>query len=530
MAILPPFKNSIYFFTKFYFQCEARFSKVNLLNTLFILVFLTCGLRRIYFYESKQIILYFFFSSTQKTPKKKKIPKCKCCDNQIDDTCHMIYGKKGRAQNLEGLIFDCIGRKVTEAGGSHQVICDDCFERLKQIQKFKQECASKHTENNVSESEEEEEDDEEDEDVQIQEDEEVLKQLDKIIAETTEQPIIVDTPPKDVKIVENPCEDDEVTFVNETKLENDPAVKKHVTFGKTLTPSSLKLISTSGLKLTKIDPKLFNSKFKIDPKKLKPISPEVLSQLGNFNKFRKGILKTPEPTETVKEIEEEIETPAPAPKKLKLDFHEITFDENSTIEEKMPEPLIELKGEIPDNFEILSKIDENEKNQFKPTFKSESPVEFDNSELLTEMIPQPMEEENDENPKSVVDFEENLSFTKIDKKNDINKLEVMTEEELVKILGDETEDDAEFYNSKLLNSTNEPAPVIDSDSDSSSNQLMTNTLNNNSGYVEVVEPFDYNETIEFTSMQHNDDNTGQFQEGFACRVSFFFIVNRLVRR
>lgn len=463
----------------------------------------------------------------------------------------MIYGKKGREQNLEGLILDCIGRKVTESAGLNQVICDDCYERLKQIQKFKQDCALKKSENNVSESDEDDDDDDDDEEEEvhpeeesvlpIQVEEEVKKINETVIPEiiipetiipetiipesmeidiTPEPQLETENSKIDTKNLED-NDEEEVTFVNETKL--DSSVLKHLTFGRNKNLTNLKLISTSGLKLTKFDPKLLNSKFKVNPKKLKPVSSEILSKLENFNKFRKGILKTPEqPTEPIKEIELEI-VEIPEAKKLKLEFDEI-----SKIE---AEPLIELKDDIPDNFEIVTKMVETENKLetpiIKETFKREPPIDFDNNsefpELLTEMIPQP-EEQTGQDTKMVVDFEEELSFTKIDKKNDINKLEVMTEEELVKILGSGTEDgDSEFYSSKVnLNSSN-LSGVNDSDSDSSHELFLATEFTQNFIYDEVVDPFDYNETIEFTSMQHNDDNSGQFQEGFACRVSLVLI-------
>lgn len=431
----------------------------------------------------------------------------------------MIYGKKGREQNLEGLILDCIGRKVTESAGTNQVICDDCYERLKQIQKFKQDCSVKKSENNASESDEDDDDDDEEEEEEVNpaeesvvpmQEEEVLKEVEEVknIDEKSIQETDITPEPQlenatmDTKIAEN-NDEEEVTFVSETKL--DSPVKKHVNL------TNLKFISTTGLKLTKFDPKMLTSKLKVDSKKLKPVPTEVLNKLGNFNKFRKGILKTPEPSEPIKEIELEV-IEIPESKKLKLEFDEI-----SRID---AEPLIELKDDIPENFEIVTKIVETENKletpMIKETFKREPPIDFvdNNSEfpdLLTEMIPQPEK-----------DFEEELSFTKIDKKNDINKLEVMTEEELVKILGSGTEDgDSEFYSSKVnFNSSNNMSGIIDSDSDSS-NELLAKKIKQNFGYAEVVDPFDYNETIEFTSMQHNDDNTGQFQEGFACRVSLF---------
>lgn len=439
----------------------------------------------------------------------------------------MIYGKKGREQNLEGLILDCIGRKVTESAGTNQVICDDCYERLKQIQKFKQDCALKKTENNASESEEDDDEDDDDNNddekevhpaeelvVPIQVQEEEIKEAEKNISETNELNITtepqLETISMDTNVEEDNETDEEVTFVCETKLNS--AVKKHLTVGKK------KLIRTSGLKLTKFDPKMITPKFKIDTKKLKPVSFDILSSLESLNKYRIGVLKPQEPSEPIKEIELEI-VEIPEAKKFKLELNETQYDESSKIE---TEPLIEIKDVIPDHFEILNRIEETESNIentiIKETFKREPPIDFDNNsefpQLLTEMIPQPKVEED---TKIVVDFEKELSFTKIDKKNDINKLEVMTEEELVKILGSGTEDgDAEFYSSKAnLNLGN------DSDS-SSSNELLAIKFKQHFGYAEVVDPFDYNETIEYTSMQHNDDNTGQFQEGFACRVSPFF--------
>lgn len=85
--------------------------------------------------------------------KKKRgtVNRCKCCNNVLGKNSHSIYDEKGKAQNIEYLLMDSIGKQTHEQEGLHQAVCDACLKQLIQTYEFKQKCLN--AESDISEEE-----------------------------------------------------------------------------------------------------------------------------------------------------------------------------------------------------------------------------------------------------------------------------------------------------------------------------------------------------------------------------------------
>lgn len=87
----------------------------------------------------------------------KKPKKCKCCNTAISKSFRYIYDEEGKELKIEFLLFDCVGKKVSEKNGLDQAICTKCLLQLQQTYEFKKKCLEAADESEDSESEKAEE-------------------------------------------------------------------------------------------------------------------------------------------------------------------------------------------------------------------------------------------------------------------------------------------------------------------------------------------------------------------------------------
>lgn len=83
--------------------------------------------------------------------------KCKCCGSTLSGDFQLIYDDEGKMLNVEFLLFDYIGRRVSESDGVNQAICRDCLKQLVQCYEFKKKCTEASNDSTSSESESESE-------------------------------------------------------------------------------------------------------------------------------------------------------------------------------------------------------------------------------------------------------------------------------------------------------------------------------------------------------------------------------------
>lgn len=73
--------------------------------------------------------------------RKSKTNKCKCCNSALGTAAsHLIFDDAGKERNIAFLLFDYIGKKVSESDGDQQAVCDNCLRQLIQCYEFKQKC------------------------------------------------------------------------------------------------------------------------------------------------------------------------------------------------------------------------------------------------------------------------------------------------------------------------------------------------------------------------------------------------------
>lgn len=87
--------------------------------------------------------------------RNKKSKKCKCCNTAISKSFRYIYDEEGRELNIEFLLFDCVGKKVSEKNGLDQAICTKCLLQLQQSYEFKKKCLEAVDESEESDDAEE---------------------------------------------------------------------------------------------------------------------------------------------------------------------------------------------------------------------------------------------------------------------------------------------------------------------------------------------------------------------------------------
>lgn len=91
--------------------------------------------------------------------RNKKQRKCKCCNTAISKSFRYIYDEEGKELNIEFLLLDCLGKKVSERNGLDQVICTKCLLQLQQSYEFKKKCLEAADDSEVSENNEDEDTD-----------------------------------------------------------------------------------------------------------------------------------------------------------------------------------------------------------------------------------------------------------------------------------------------------------------------------------------------------------------------------------
>lgn len=64
----------------------------------------------------------------------------------------MVYDAAGKERNIEFMLYDYIGKQLSEADGDHQAICDTCLTQLIQCYEFKQKCIQANEINDESSS------------------------------------------------------------------------------------------------------------------------------------------------------------------------------------------------------------------------------------------------------------------------------------------------------------------------------------------------------------------------------------------
>lgn len=79
-------------------------------------------------------------SSAKSVKRCEKPRKCKCCNTAISKSFRLIYDEEGRELNIEFLLLDCVGKKVSEKNGLDQAICTKCLLQLQQSYDFKKKC------------------------------------------------------------------------------------------------------------------------------------------------------------------------------------------------------------------------------------------------------------------------------------------------------------------------------------------------------------------------------------------------------
>ncbi len=87
--------------------------------------------------------------------KCEKQNKCKCCKTVLSKSFRYIYDEEGRELNIEFLLFDCVGKKVSEKNGLDQAICTKCLLQLQQSYEFKRKCLEAADESDGSDNESE---------------------------------------------------------------------------------------------------------------------------------------------------------------------------------------------------------------------------------------------------------------------------------------------------------------------------------------------------------------------------------------
>lgn len=87
--------------------------------------------------------------------KSEKPKKCKCCNTAISKSFRFIYDEEGKELNIEFLLFDCVGKKVSEKNGLDQAICTKCLLQLQQSYEFKRKCLEAADESDGSDNESE---------------------------------------------------------------------------------------------------------------------------------------------------------------------------------------------------------------------------------------------------------------------------------------------------------------------------------------------------------------------------------------
>lgn len=79
-------------------------------------------------------------SNVKKGKPTEKPRKCKCCNTPISKSFRLIYDEEGKELNIEFLLLDCVGKKVSEKNGPDQAICTKCLLQLQQSYDFKKKC------------------------------------------------------------------------------------------------------------------------------------------------------------------------------------------------------------------------------------------------------------------------------------------------------------------------------------------------------------------------------------------------------
>lgn len=128
--------------------------------------------------------------------------KCKCCGTSLSRDYQLVYDEEGKRKNIEFLLFDYIGKKLSETDGLDQAICKDCLKQLIQCHEFKRKCLEV---NDQSSSED-------DSDKNCEDNDEVDDQM--------ENDDVVETNYYDVVVEEN-----EITEMNIEYLEDDEEEK-----------------------------------------------------------------------------------------------------------------------------------------------------------------------------------------------------------------------------------------------------------------------------------------------------------------
>lgn len=89
--------------------------------------------------------------------RKAKANRCKCCNTPLGEIAsHLIFDEAGKERNIAFLLFDYIGKKVSESDGGQQAVCDGCLRQLIQCYEFKQKCVQA---NDDSEDDDDDDDD-----------------------------------------------------------------------------------------------------------------------------------------------------------------------------------------------------------------------------------------------------------------------------------------------------------------------------------------------------------------------------------
>lgn len=89
------------------------------------------------------------------TTKSEKPKKCKCCNTLISKSFRFIYDEEGKELNIEFLLFDCVGKRVSEKNGLDQAICTKCLLQLQQSYEFKKKCLEAADDSDASDSDSE---------------------------------------------------------------------------------------------------------------------------------------------------------------------------------------------------------------------------------------------------------------------------------------------------------------------------------------------------------------------------------------
>lgn len=87
--------------------------------------------------------------------KSERPKKCKCCNTAISKSFRFIYDEEGRELNIEFLLLDCVGKKVSDKNGLDQAICTKCLLQLQQSYEFKMKCLEAADESEGSDNENE---------------------------------------------------------------------------------------------------------------------------------------------------------------------------------------------------------------------------------------------------------------------------------------------------------------------------------------------------------------------------------------